>query len=85
MPAKPPYVLVMADGTYVWKGEGWNGFVRDPRMATTFNTWAEADSAKPGHHRDMGGSGFKGRIASAKNEIRTYEAWERRFARYHRR
>lgn len=47
---------------YVRKGDGTNDFVPDVEDATKFATHEQAEAAKPGHHRDMGGSGFKGRI-----------------------
>lgn len=56
------YIIQMPDGRFVQKGGGMNDFVRKPRDATRFETKDEAHDARPGHHRDMGGSGFKGRV-----------------------
>jgi hypothetical protein len=56
---------------YVRKGDGTNDFVRDIRHATHFPTREAAEAAKPGHGRDMGGSGFKGRIIRVVREYRS--------------
>lgn len=66
------YLIMMDDGRYVLKSGGWNHFVEDPREATCFGTKDEARDARPGHHRDMGGSGFKGYVRSADREIADY-------------
>lgn len=49
---------------YVRKGDGTNDFVPDIADAALFPTREAAVAAKPGHHRDMGGSGFKGRVVA---------------------
>lgn len=49
---------------YVLKGDGTNNFVADIADATVFPSREAAAAAKPGHHRDMGGSGFKGRVVA---------------------
>jgi|GEM_PF-5476926 len=67
------FILMMPDGTYVRKGNGDNTFVRDPREATKFLDKEAAEAGKPGHHRDMGGSGFKGRILPARRVISGFE------------
>lgn len=66
------FLLIMPDGCYVRKGDGTNDFVRDPREATRFDTKESAEAGKPGHHRDMGGTGFKGRIVDAQREISSW-------------
>lgn len=56
------YVIQMPDGRYVRKGDGFNDFVREIEDATHFYTKDDAVAGKPGHHRDMGGNGFVGRV-----------------------
>jgi hypothetical protein len=56
------FVVEMRDGTFVHKSGGINTFVRRPAEATSYPTKEEAESGKVGHHSDMGGSGFRGRI-----------------------
>lgn len=58
------YVIEMPNGTFVKKLDGMNDFVARPVDATIFRTKEDAVAGKPGHHKDMGGSGFKGRVVS---------------------
>lgn len=67
------FLIQMPDGKYVLKYDGWNLFVDDPREATAFDTKDLAVAAKPGHDRDMGGSGYKGTVRAAHSEISAYE------------
>ena len=76
------YVLLMPNGRYVRKGDGINDFVRDVEDATKFYTKEAATAAKPGHHRDMGGSGFKGRVVTYTYEKRCQDNWRKQFSRY---
>lgn len=64
------YIIVMPNGLYVRKGGGCNDFVQDARHATQFPDKESARAAKPGHHKDMGGTGYKGRVVKAEPEIR---------------
>lgn len=66
------YALIMPSGLYVRKGGGMNDFVPDPRDATSFRTREDAQAGKPGHHRDMGGSGFKGRVINHERAVDDY-------------
>ena len=59
------FVIQMPDGSYVVKHDGWNLFVADKREATRYPTREDAHYARPGHHRDMGGTGYKGRVVPA--------------------
>jgi hypothetical protein len=56
------YVVQMPDGKFVLKSDGWNHFVKRPCDASRYPDKESAEAGKVGHHRDMGGSGFKGRI-----------------------
>lgn len=56
------FIVQMPDGSFVHKSGGMNDFVRNPNEASTYHTKEQAEAGKVGHHRDMGGSGFKGRI-----------------------
>jgi len=56
------FVVYLEGHGYVLKRDGMNTFVRDPRDASRYPTREAAEAGKVGHHRDMGGSGFKGRI-----------------------
>jgi hypothetical protein len=58
------FVIEMPSGLFVRKSGAMNDFVRDVEDATKFRTKEEAECGKPGHHRDMGGTGFKGTIRS---------------------
>lgn len=58
------FLVQMPDGTFLVKNGGVNNFTRDPKLATSFRSKEDAEAAKPGHHRDMGGTGFKGRVLS---------------------
>ena len=78
------YVIAMPNGRYVYKHDGMNDFVRNPRDATVFYTKADAIAGKPGHHRDMGGSGFKGTVTDRDTAIRHYDAWQAAFGHYRR-
>jgi len=49
-------------GGYVLKTGGWNLPVRSPWDATKFETREEALAARPGHGREMGGSGYHGTV-----------------------
>jgi hypothetical protein len=62
-------------GGYIEKRDGMNIGHQNPHLATRFATREEAHAARPGHHRDMGGSGFKGRIVSADEAFASW-AWE---------
>ena len=54
---------IYVDGLgWVIKHNGWNLFTRDRKKATLFTTREEAHFARPGHHHDMGGAGFIGRL-----------------------
>lgn len=59
------FVITMPNGRYVRKGDGYNDWV-GLEEATRFLTKEDAEAGKPGHHRDMGGTGFKGRILSVR-------------------
>lgn len=59
------YVIQMPNGKFVYKHDGMNDFVSNPNAATRFYTKEDARAGRPGHHSDMGGSGFKGRVVSA--------------------
>jgi len=67
--------VVHVDGRgYVEKNDGANFFHRDPRRASTYPDRDAAEAGKVGHHRDMGGSGFKGRIVPCESAARSYKA-----------
>lgn len=51
-------------GGFVRKEEGAVRIVKDPRDATQYPDKDAAEAGKIGHHRDMGGSGFKGQIVA---------------------
>jgi len=59
---------------YVEKRNGTVFFHDDPRLASHYYDKDDAESGKIGHHRDMGGSGFKGKIVSLESSIRSYDA-----------
>lgn len=71
-------------GGYVLKQDGMNIPVDNPRDASGFFTEEEARNARPGHSRDMGGSGFHGTVQPLQRAIRNYEAHEALFSRYRR-
>jgi hypothetical protein len=55
--------VVHVDGQgYVEKRDGTVIFHADPSLADKYADKEDAERGKIGHHRDMGGSGFKGRI-----------------------
>lgn len=64
---------------YVRKRDGMNDFLSDPSRASTYPTadWARG-SGLVGHHRDMGGDGFRGRVVSLETARRDYAAQQRR-------
>lgn len=74
------YVIQMPNGRFVHKHGGMNDFVLRPADASHYSTKEAAEAGKVGHHRDMGGSGFKGRIV-------TYSSvkWMNERKHYHRR
>lgn len=59
-------------GGYVRKEGGAVSIVQDPRDASKYPDRESAEAGKIGHHRDMGGSGFKGRIVSYETSLRSY-------------
>lgn len=64
---------------YVKKHDGMNDFVKDPRQASKYFTPEEArESGLVGHHYDMGGSGFKGRVVGLKAATDNYISMEER-------
>ena len=60
-------------GGYVRKREGAVSIVKDPRDASQYPDKESAEAGKIGHHRDMGGSGFKGRIVDYKAALRSFK------------
>jgi hypothetical protein len=67
------FVVVMPNGKFVHKSDGMNNFVRNPNKATRYDTKEAAESGKVGHHSDMGGSGFRGRIMTFDAARREWE------------
>jgi hypothetical protein len=59
------FAIQMPDGRYVLKEGGWNHFVTDKQDATRYPTKEAALDARPGHHKDMGGAGYVGRVVRA--------------------
>ncbi len=50
-------------GGYVVKDGGWVTVTQDAGRATGYRSKEEArEQGKVGHHRDMGGNGFRGRV-----------------------
>jgi hypothetical protein len=78
------WVVYHSDGKtcrgFVRKRDGMNSFLADPDLATKYSTRDEAATkGKVGHHRDMGGSGFKGQVVSMADARRHYQASRRRY------
>ena len=59
---------------YIRKGGGCNTPVRNPNDATHFATKEAAHDARPGHHKDMGGNGYHGRVVTLESARRLAEA-----------
>jgi len=58
---------------FVEKREGTVFLHDDPRKATQYVDRDEAEAGKVGHHRDMGGDGFFGKIVPYKNAVRSFK------------
>lgn len=58
---------------FVEKREGTVFFHDDPRKATVYSDRDDAERGKVGHHRDMGGDGFFGRIVSYESAVRSFK------------
>lgn len=58
---------------YVEKREGTVFFHEDPRNASKYATKDDAEAGKVGHHRDMGGDGFFGRIVPFERALSDYK------------
>lgn len=54
--------VIAYNGGFVLKDDGCNFTVKNPEDASFFNTKEDAMNARPGHHKDMGGDGFKGAV-----------------------
>jgi hypothetical protein len=67
---------------YVRKHDGMNDFLDDPRLASHYYSKESAESGKVGHHRDMGGSGFRGTIVPLRRATRDYLDWRERVRGY---
>jgi hypothetical protein len=65
---------------YVMKRDGTVHLVSDPRHADSYQTRDDAQAGKVGHHRDMGGSGFKGNIISLRTATSNFKAHRRRMS-----
>jgi len=80
---KHAYVIIMTtgryNGRYVQTVDGGNNFVLDIRLATKFPSEEDAECHRPGHTREMGGSGIKGRIVRYQDPIEN--AYYKRFLR----
>ncbi|MBC2806579.1 hypothetical protein C3Y94_025855 [Rhizobium ruizarguesonis] len=76
------FVIAWPGGGYVYKTDGMNLKVRDPRDATPFYTREAAQAAKPGHHRDMGGRGYVGTIFNRDTAISWFEHSQQFLSRY---
>lgn len=63
---------------YVEKREGTVFLHDDPRKATQYADKEDAERGKVGHHRDMGGDGFFGRIVSYESAVRWFQLCEKR-------
>ena len=59
------YVIQMPNGKYVLRQDGWVHYVTDKGDATRYPTKDAARDGRPGHHKDMGGIGFVGRVVAA--------------------
>lgn len=60
---------------YVRSRDGTWSFHDDPRLADRYDTAEDAShSGKVGHHSDMGGSGFKGRVVPYDTALADFEA-----------
>lgn len=60
---------------YVRKHDGMNDFLDDPRQASRYPTTEDARRrGLVGHHRDMGGDGFLGRVVPYDRAKREYAA-----------
>ena len=62
---------------YVEKREGTVFLHDDPRKATQYADKEDAERGKVGHHRDMGGDGFFGRIMTYESALQDYYRRER--------
>lgn len=62
---------------YVEKREGTVHLHDDPRKATQYADKDDAERGKVGHHRDMGGDGFFGRIVAYQTALQDYYRRER--------
>lgn len=67
---------------YVKKHDGMNDFVDDPREASHYYSREAAEAGKVGHHSDMGGSGFRGRIVSLRQAQADYHWRQQLWSRY---
>ena len=56
------YAIYVDGRGWVIKHNGWNLFSADKDHATKFRSKEDAIAGRPGHHADMGGAGFIGRV-----------------------
>jgi hypothetical protein len=67
------FVVHVGDKGYVEKRGGMVLFHDNPRDASRYPTKDTAEAGKIGHHRDMGGNGFKGQIVSYYAAVAAYD------------
>ena len=72
-------IVIYLDGKgYVEKRGGTVFFHDDPRLATVYSDLEDAERGKVGHHRDMGGDGFKGRKISYRSAVSSFKRRRKR-------
>jgi hypothetical protein len=69
--------VIQTQWGYVKQAGGCWNYVPNPDNASMYSTRREAMDNRPGHHRDMGGSGFHGEVMTHMQARQIYEAVQR--------
>jgi len=65
MQHEPSMFVILTPQGYVIQHRGWWLYTKKPKQATQYHTRQDALNNRPGHHPDMGGTGYRGEVLNA--------------------